>query len=417
MHTNLYLGSGTHSAYSQSFRRIFVVLFSCIWSSLSIATTNWDGSVELEQRYFWEKPPNIETSHGQSSARLQMEFFKDWNGGKDQIVFEPFLRIDEQDSERSHIDIRQLIWSHLSDNWEFSAGVGRVFWGVTESKHLVDIVNQTDGVENIDGEDKLGQPMLRHQYFSNYGTIETFLLPYFRGRTFAGRNSRLNGGVIVDNDKQNFESNHQKNNIDFAIRYINTIADWGLGLSWFHGTSREPDLFRSFDNETLSTIPFYPQIDQFGVDIQFTTGALLVKLEAIQRDFSSASHEDFAATTIGFEYTIVGVFNSVYDLGILAEYSWDQRGERATGILQDDLFVGTRIALNDISSSEILFGLTNDLDDSSSMVAFVEASTRIGSSLTANLELRFFDSDDPNDLLFRFRDHSFVQIGLEYFFD
>ena len=39
-------------------------------------------------------------------------------------------------------------------------GLRKVYWGVTESQHLVDVINQTEGVENLDGEDKLGQPML-----------------------------------------------------------------------------------------------------------------------------------------------------------------------------------------------------------------------------------------------------------------
>ena len=52
---------------------------------------------------------------------------------------------------------------------KFRVGVGKVFWGVTESQHLVDIINQTDLVENIDTEDKLGQPMLETTWLQNWG--------------------------------------------------------------------------------------------------------------------------------------------------------------------------------------------------------------------------------------------------------
>ena len=50
-------------------------------------------------------------------------------------------------------------------------GVRRVFWGVAESNHLVDVINQTDAIENPDQEDKLGQPMLNLAY------VEYFCLP------------------------------------------------------------------------------------------------------------------------------------------------------------------------------------------------------------------------------------------------
>ena len=396
---------------------ILTLFFVLANTSVGEAQVNWDGSLELEHRYFWETDTLSNLDSGQTSARLEMEFFKDWNNGDDQIVFEPFVRLDEQDNERSHADIRQLIWTHYGSNWEFSMGLGKVFWGVTETQHLVDIINQTDGVENIDGEDKLGQPMLRGQTFNNYGNFEFYILPYFRTRTFAGADSRLNGGIVVDNDNQEFESNSEESHLDYAIRYNNTFGDWGIGLSWFDGTSREADILRLLDFTSLSSTPYYPQINQLGADIQVTTDAWLLKLEAIQRNFDDVFYEDYAAATVGVEYTFVGVFGSVYDIGALAEYSWDQRNESATSPFQNDAFIGARLALNNINNSEFLFGLSSDLDFSGSNSIFLEASTRVANSFTANIEVRYFDSKDPQDLLFNFRDHSFVQLGIEYFFD
>lgn len=378
---------------------------------------NFDGSLELEQRFFLEENSQQGLNRFQTSGKLLAEFFTEWNDGEDQLVFEPFVRLDAEDSDRSHVDVRQLLWSHYGDKYELSAGIGQVFWGVTESQHLVDIINQTDTVENIDGEDKLGQPMIHYSYFSDIGTLEAFVLPYFRERTFEGVDGRLNAGLIVDNDRAIYESNSGQSHTDVALRYSNTIGDWGLGFSWFSGTSREPDLLRFLDFSTGSTTPFYPQIDQFGADVQLTTGGWLVKLEAIQRDHSDSFYQDFTAATIGVEYTLVGIMGSVYDLGLLGEYSWDERDQEATSLFQNDAFIGARIAFNDVSDSQLLLGLSNDLDNSDSRAVFIEASTRLASVLTMNVELRYFDSDTPNDPLFRLRDDSFVQIGLEYFFD
>ena len=265
--------------------------------------------------------------------------------------------------------------------------------------------------------DKLGQPMIRYQYFNDFGNFEAFLLPYFRSRTFAGADSRLNGGILVNNDHESYESDDEENNIDFALRYSNTFGDWGVGLSWFSGTSREADLFREFNPMDFSTTPYYPQIDQFGADVQLTTDAWLLKLEAINRKFDDSLYQDFSAATAGVEYTFTGLFNSIYDLGVLAEYSWDERDERATSLFQNDLFLGARLALNDMSSSEVLFGITHDFDDSDSRAIFVEGATRIAPAMTANIEVRYFDSENPRDLLFGFRESSFIQIGFEYFFD
>ena len=403
---------------------LFVVCCTSILCVISLAQTaptlansSFDGSIELEHRLFFDKSVDEQAARGQSSARLLMEYVKDWNSGDDQIVFEPFVRLDSDDSERSHGDIRQFAYTHYGKKSEFTMGISRVFWGVTESQHLVDIVNQTDAVENIDGEDKLGQPMMRYAYFSDVGTFDAFLLPYFRERTFVGADGRLNGGLLVDTDNPVFESSSEQSNLDHALRYSNTWGDWGVGLSWFSGTSREADLLRLADFATGRTQPYYPQIDQLGADVQLTTGAWLLKFEGVQRNFDDTTYADYAAATLGFEYTLVGLFGSVYDLGLLGEYSWDERNEMASSVFQDDLFVGGRLLLNDVNDSQVLFGLINDLDNSDSRSIFLEASSRIASSFTVNIELRYFDSDTPADPLFRFKDDSFIQIGVAYFFD
>jgi hypothetical protein len=375
----------------------------------------FNANVELEQRLFWQQATQENLSKGQTSLRLEAEYFRDWNQGDEQLIIEPFVRLDSVDDQRSHLDLRQFIWSKLNDNSEFSIGVGQVFWGVTESQHLVDIINQTDSVENIDGEDKLGQPMVRYSYFNDYGTFDAFLLPYFRARTFAGEDGRLNGGILVDNHNEVYQSSSQETHLDFALRYAKTVGDLGIGLSWFSGTSREPDLFRFFNLTDMSTTPYYALIDQFGLDLQLTTDAWLFKLEAIQRNHNDSLSSDFAAATIGAEYSFVGVLGSAYDLGALAEYSWDERRENASSLFQNDLFVGARLALNDMNDSELLFGVAQDLDVSSSRSIFIEAGTRINSKFSVNIELRYFESNEPNDLLFRFRNDSFIQIGLEYY--
>ena len=412
------------------FRPLFaltsLISLSALNSTPTLASTSVSGSVGVEQRYFFQSESSQtqqlnqflgrDTSSYQTSATFDLEISTDWNNGKDQFVFQPFVRLDEQDRERTHADIRQLLWTHIESNWELSAGIGIVFWGVTESQHLVDIINQTDLVENIDGEDKLGQPLIRYSYFSDYGAIDAFLLPGFRTRTFSGEDSRLNGGIVVDNDNENFESDAEQGHLDFALRYSHTIGDWSVGLSWFNGTSREADLTRFFDPSTFTTTPFYPQIDQFGADIQITTGAWLLKLEAIQRNHDDDFLEDFAATTFGAEYTFVGVFGSVYDIGALAEYSWDERGLDGTSAFQNDVFLGARLAFNDINESALLLGFSNDLDNSDSQTVFIEASTRINQSITSEIELRYVTSDSPEDLLFTLSDDSFIQVNFEYHF-
>ncbi len=116
-----------------------------------------NGHVAVEGRLFFHEPLYPEQNRNNASIALAPEFYYGFDSGSS-LIFVPFLRVDSQDSERTHFDIRELNFLFLGDPWELRLGIGKVFWGVTEFVHLVDIINQTDLVEDIRAEDKLGSP-------------------------------------------------------------------------------------------------------------------------------------------------------------------------------------------------------------------------------------------------------------------
>jgi hypothetical protein len=157
----------------------------------------WDFSASLagEFRAF----PHQAAFRGQDDAAVspsvsvEPELVYEWNGGDDRLTLVSFLLWDADDDIRSHGDLREANWLHQADDWDLVIGIDKVFWGVTESRHLVDIINQNDAVESIDGEDKLGQPMINFNLLSDWGTASVFLLPGFRERLFPADDARLRG--------------------------------------------------------------------------------------------------------------------------------------------------------------------------------------------------------------------------------
>ena len=375
-----------------------------------------DGSAGIEQRYFLQDPAYANQVRSQGSVFFQPQVYMEWNDGDDSLTFQPFVRLDQEDSERTHGDIRELMWVHVTDNLEFKTGIGKVFWGQTESLHLVDIINQTDSVEALDGEDKLGQPMVSMSYETEWGTFSSFVLPFFRERTFAGADGRLRPPFAIDVDNPIYESSDEDSNIDFALRWQHSIEDWEVGLSYFSGTTREPELTPVFDDSGLQLTglrPFYAQINQAGLDVLKVEGAWLWKLETIYREGQS---QDFFAAVAGAEYTFVGVLGSNYDIGMLVEYQYDEREDNFFVTGQNDLMVGTRVVLNDIDGTEWRVGIVQDLEDTDTRSGFVEASSRMGDSWRWSVNAYFFTADDPQEPLFFIRRDDHVTFSLEYFF-
>lgn len=372
------------------------------------------GYIAVQERVFFNDPLDSRQHNSYASFSTEPELYDSWDDGNQSITIKPFYRHDQHDDERTHADVREFSWLKVYDNWELTVGYSKVYWGVTETQHLVDIVNQTDQVENIDGEDKLGQAMLRFSTVQDWGVLDFFILPGFRERTFAGVEGRpaqeLPPGLVFNADAATYESKDGDHHIDYAVRWFSTFDEWELGLSHFSGTGREPE---SFNVNTAGVLaPHYTLINQTGVDIQALIEDWTWKLEMISRENSS---ERFLALTGGFEYTIVGINDSQADLGIVIEYLFDDRDEQATSPFQNDLTTAFRFSLNDAQSSELLIGLVTDLDDEQ-VSSFVEASRRIGDSFKFELEVRSFNNTNPNRPLYSFRQDDFVQAELAWYF-
>lgn len=377
------------------------------------AAGEWSGFVSVEHQGFFQPPLYAGQHRSYFSVAAQPEYYHRIEGTKDSFTFVPFARADRHDPERSHVDIRELTWIKVAEDYEWRLGIRKVFWGVTESQHLVDIVNQTDLVENIDTEDKLGQPMINLALIRDWGTLSAFVLPGFRERTFPGIEGRLRTNPRVDTDQPSYESAREQRHVDYALRWSNSISGWDIGLSQFYGTSRDPRLLPGLDGNGLPVlVPRYDLIRQTGLDVQYTAGNWLWKLEAIRR---SGQGPTYRAATGGLEYTFTGIFNTAMDLGVIAEYLYDDRGSAAPSPFQDDVMTGLRLAVNDAPSSEVLMGVINDRRRAARFFN-LEASRRIGGHYKLSLEARAFAGAPATDPTYFWRRDDYLQLELARYF-
>lgn len=391
-------------------------IFSVLIFSTSTWSNEFSGNVSFEAQFFTEKALATEQFDQYSSVAIKPEWFHDWDSGKQSIIFVPFIRWDQHDEERTHIDIRELSWLKVFAESELRVGIRKVYWGVTESQHLVDIINQTDLVESVDGEEKLGQAMINYALIQDWGTVDFFILPYFRQRTFVGVNGRLRSTYHIDTDKPIYESNDKEKHIDYAIRWSHSLGDWDIGLSHFTGTSRDPSFTTTptlDKNGNLSLRPIYNLIQQTGLDLQATKEAWLWKLEVISRRLKNSR---YVAATGGLEYTFYGVFDSTSDIGLVAEYLYDDRQAKATTPFENDLMMGLRWTSNDENDTTLLAGVVADMDTSARLYS-IEGSRRIAENWKLKIEARIFSGISSNDIyLSSLRQDDFVKIELGYYF-
>ena len=191
------------------------------------------------------------------------------------------------------MDLQEFYLLHIGEEREIKFGISKEFWGVTETTHRVDIINQTDFTEGFDGEEKLGQPMMKVSLEKEWGVLDIYALFSFRERQFSGQEGRLRLPLIIDKNESIYESSAKNKRTDFAARWSNYYDQLDIAISYFSGTTREPRLIPS-GRKDKPLISYYETIDQFGLELLYLIGSLAIKVEAISR---AGQGDRFSAAT------------------------------------------------------------------------------------------------------------------------
>jgi len=367
----------------------------------------WFGYIEANFRYYPQCPLYGGQKHSYFSAAFKPQFFLKSSNSKHQLNFLAFARIDQYDTKRTHADIKDLYWHFNSKKWEINAGIKTVTWGKAESNHLVDIINQYDLLEGRNLENKLGQPLIQAAYSSQWGTFELYLATISRQVRFPGEKGRLRPGFNIDYSSTEFELKNGKYVPDIAVRFIKSINSFDFAISHFYGTSRLP-LFIKVDSDSF--IPYYEEINQTGFEMQWLKGPFALKGEAIHQ-FSKRGN--IQAATIGIEYNTF--YKAGPELKWLLEYTYDKRNKEQISGMNNDLFFGIHLNLNDKQSTNLMLASTVDLKYGTTIL-HSQAERRFGDLWKLHFVYTQILNSDNEDFYHLIRKDSFMEIGLFHFF-
>lgn len=437
-------------------------LAAALLASPAVQAAELDAGAEIwfDNRLFFQ-PPEWE---GQTDARLQpsiaatADLTLTSEAGHDTLRLVPFGRIDPYVTDRSHWDIREGYYLHQDDGWDLLVGASRVFWGVTESRHLVNIINQSDYLEDIDGEDYLGQPMVNLSLFGDWGTLDLYAMTGFRERQFPNSAGRYSLPISIDEGAAEFESDLKHWQPDLAVHFRTTLDNWDFGLSHFYGTSRDPrfkvvldpaarflptsvqnkltslsidDLNKVDDllagtglstpkvlhiaDSFISLAPVYDVINQSGIEALGVYDDLLLKFEGVT--ITGHGGARIWSAVGGFEYTFTDFANSGFDLGLLGEAIYDSRDldDGPYTIFDNDIFAGVRLSFNDLDTTSVLVGGYVDWKLGTTILT-AEIERRIFDNIKLSVEARGYPYVSDQDPLAVFKQDSYVQVRLSFFF-
>ena len=153
----------------------------------------------------------------------------------------------------------------------------------------------------------------------------------------------------------------------------------------------------------------YTTLSQTSLDIQATKGAWLYKLEALSAKDGNERHLGVAG---GFEYTFYGIRDSQSDLGLVIEYSFDDRNSYP---FNNDSVAALRWTKNDINSTSLLAGMFIDMRGNSNRF-IAEYEQRINNNIKLFIDATFNGSIDSQDFTYAFEEDSVFSIKLARYF-
>ena len=209
----------------------------------------------------------------------------------------PCARLTGRGSDRSHFVIREVHVSFRTGDWDFLIGINKVFLGVAETRHLVNIVNRLDIVEDTDEEGIFWLSMVAVGLEKDWGRLD-FRLPGFQERDFPDWRGRLRAPQSVDENGAILESENGKAFIDVATRYSQDFGDWDFGFSGFPRS--QPGSAIAIERRRVSPgtelRPHHSGGSRPAIHIGLGSGS--------SRASSTGHGGSFGAMVGGFEYTI-----------------------------------------------------------------------------------------------------------------
>lgn len=372
------------------------------------------GSASLEQRIFLDRPDQamqpVDSRYPYPvyhQVSIALSPHVEASSERNNMVYtvHPFLRLDERDDERTNFDFRELKAAVVTKKWQASFGFDQVHWGVMENHHLVDIVNQTDYNESPNGEDKLGQPMFRLGINIKDALLEAMVLIGYREAAMPTPGARFS----FENDySYEYDGWGEEYHPDVALRYSKSVKNIDVGVSYFGGHSRTPELITPDLGDPVWHVNL---VDQVSVDIKADLNRIELKAEVLYKIIEDKSTR---AVVLGTEFKLIQ--NQNVAVNLLAEYSWDQYGENAfDNSFQNDIFAGVRVTLNGLNDSEILIGHNYDFDFGSQH-GFVQAKVNVTKALSIGLEGWWFNVSDDDYANKTFNDDNMIQLTGYYNF-
>jgi hypothetical protein len=291
---------------------------------------------------------------------------------------------DTNDNKRRYFDINDLYFQHDFEDYNFLIGKSTRFWGAMEFYNQSDTFNTKDWLDNpFDYESKIGAWNIAYTRFFDDSELSIIVKLHEEKQAMQERRSVYNFLPTAYDKKLDTDSDNEPT---IYLKYSSSIDKYQVDYSLIYQNGYDEQRYMvqktSRDTNISSMQQHAYNVDKFIGFGTMVRGDTLYKTELAYTSSHDDKVADYAQGSIGLEHTLYGIWNKM-DVGLIAEYykykifQNHRFNAKSFGkLFDDDLSLGFRLSLNDISSSEVLGGWDIDRHNREQLF-FVEYNTRI----------------------------------------
>ncbi len=335
----------------------------------------YKGNIGFEAQYLDHDMANKRDNS--LALRLESELKKEF--GEAEVAINIKALYDKDDKNRRYLDFNDLYYKYNFENSDILIGRNTIFWGSLEFYNVVDLFNSRDFLDDpFDYDSKLGAWNIDYTSYFDNSEISLILKFHQERQKMQDKNSVNNFFPLPYSD--DLITQKSKNRPTLFIKYSGSIDDIQMDYGFIYQNGYDQQRYMSVENMTLRQNAYI--VNKFMNYNTLVSGDTVYKSEISYALSDDKKVSDYLEFGLGLEHTLYGMWDKK-DLGLLAEYyRYKAKDSNKIGVKEfgkffaDDLTLGFRLSVNDLSSSEVLGGLDIDMDNREK-IFFVKYDTRV----------------------------------------
>ena len=365
-----------------------IVLILLLSRSLFSGELEYKGNVGFEAEYLLH---DISNKRDNSLAlRLEAELKKEFGDGEVVVKLKGIL--DKDDKNRRYVDFNDLYYLYNFEDSDILIGRNTRFWGALEFYNLSDVFNTRDLLDDpFDFNLKLGSWNAAYtKYFENHD-ISLIVKLHEENQPMQDIESANNFLPHPYNDDLK-----SKNRPTIFLKYSGSADEVQVDYGVIFQNGYDSQRYMIMQDGKLRQNAY--MINKLISYATLVSGDSIYKTEFVYAKVDEREVSDYFHIGLGLEHTLYS-FLDKKDLGLLAEYYRYESSDDTQNMFANDLTLGFRLSMNDLSSSEVLGGIDIDLEDKEK-IFFLKYDTRVYEKYKLGLSYQHLDELDRAKLEF-----------------